>query len=178
MEQEERKARRNLSNSRRSWNISSLYERILAVAQRHPTNMENKENRELPYPSSHWAILFQQHWAHFCALSQLFLLWDEDNKFYLFQTGAVTITWKYCEISHATLTKKKIKITLDIIAFRGFDFIHQIIGTPFGYFFREHFLIVRQVLFKNRCFESHTHTICIQARAQNRILNKRPHSSM
>lgn len=88
MEQEERKARRNSSNSRQSWNISSLYERILAVAQKHPTNVENKENQELAYPSSHWAILFQQRWAVIFVLCLSFSFYESKiTSFTFFRLG-------------------------------------------------------------------------------------------
>lgn len=128
---------------------------------------ENQKLSQLPLSKSFPAALG----SHFYALSQLLPLWDEDNKFYLVHNEAVTIAWKYCQIVHAVCTWKR--ITLDIIAFRGFNFIHQIVGTPFGYFFREHFLIVRQVLFKKTDFSRVTNTkIYIQKRAKPRILNK------
>lgn len=112
---------------------------------------ENQKLSQLPLSKSFPAALG----THFYALSQLLPLWDENNKFYLVHNEAVTIAWKYCKIAHAVCTWKR--ITLDIIAFGGFNFIHQIVGTPFGYFFREHFLIVRQVLFKKQIFwESQT----------------------
>lgn len=113
---------------------------------------ENQKLSQLPLSKSFPETLG----SHFYALSQLLPLWDEDNKFYLVHNEAVTIAWKYCKIAHAVCTWKR--ITLDIIAFGGFNFIHQIVGTPFGYFFREHFLIVRKVLFKKKPdFLSHKH---------------------
>lgn len=52
MEQKERRARRNSSYLRQSWDISSLHERILAVAQRSQTNVETKrESKAIPAPT-------------------------------------------------------------------------------------------------------------------------------
>lgn len=61
---------------------------------------ENRELLHLPLGDSFLAALG----THLYALSQLLLLRDEDNKFYLFQNVAVTITWKHCKISHAGFT--------------------------------------------------------------------------